>query len=326
MYSLSQFENKESIFNKENPMFKKMKSIGKNGQISLTRLTVIQMKCKSIETIRLDPDELHEGEKIGEGAFGIVYKGSFRGHSVAIKEMKGETNIGDDEEMIKIKKEVAMLVTFRCDFIVHFYGSVFMPNKICIVTEFAQFGSLRDLIRQRVFISEKVRTKILLDVAKGIEYIHNHGILHRDINPSNVLIFDIEHHEDGLINGKLTEFRCAKNMNLVTSGMSFTKGIGTPVYMSPEVLKQEDYNKPADIYSFAITMFECMRWGDAYDPKDNQFQFPWMVTDFVMSGKRLEKPLEINDEIFELITQCWCQDPEERMKISNIVQKLQTFQ
>ncbi|ELP92422.1 protein serine/threonine kinase, putative, partial [Entamoeba invadens IP1] len=52
------------------------------------------------------------------------------------------------------------------------------------------------------------------------------------------------------------------------TNMTFTKGIGTPVYMAPEVLNQEYYKKPADIYSFAITMYETFGWCEAYPDDD----------------------------------------------------------
>ena len=91
-----------------------------------------------------------------------------------------------------------MLDKFRCSYIIHFYGAVFIPHKICIVTEFATYGSLNDLIKQHEIINEQIRIKILIDSAKGIQYLHTNGILHRDIKPDNILIFDIEHNTNEL--------------------------------------------------------------------------------------------------------------------------------
>ena len=55
--------------------------------------------------------------------------------------------------------------------------------------------------------------------------------------------------------------------------MSFTKGIGTPSYMSPEILNRQKYRNPSDIFSFSITMYEVFSWKEAY-PK-SKFKFPW---------------------------------------------------
>ena len=164
----------------------------------------VSIKYKTEITTRLDPDELIENKKIGEGTFGIVYKGIFRGNIVAIKKMKEIKHTPESIE--EFNKEVTMLDKFRCSYIIYFYGAVFIPNKICIVTEFATYGSLNDLINKHEIINEKIRIKILIDSAKGISYLHNNGILHRDIKPDNILIFDIEHYTNEFINGKLNRF------------------------------------------------------------------------------------------------------------------------
>ena len=91
--------------------------------------------------------------------------------------------------------------------------------------------------------------------------------------------------------------------------------------MSPEVLNREHYKKPSDIYSFSITMFECMKWGEAYE--GDQFKFPWNIAKFVISGKRLEKPKGMRDDIYSLINECWKQEPKERLEITQIISKLQ---
>ena len=284
----------------------------------------IGIKAKTELSTRLDPDELIEEKKLGEGSFGIVYKGTFRSNIVAIKKMKDAFH--NEEKMEEFTKEVSMLDKFRCDYIVHFYGAVFIPSKICMVTEFAQYGSLSNLFykRKNEPIRDKMRIKILLDAARGIEYLHTNGILHRDIKPDNILVFDIEHNE-GVVNGKLTDFGSARNINLLMTNMTFSKGVGTPVFMAPEVLKHEHYKAPADIYSFAITMYETMKWGDSYPVSDPRFKFSWNVADFVMSGKRLERLECMNENVYELITQCWQEGPKERLTIDEIVKQLEVL-
>ncbi|MBQ9790523.1 MAG: protein kinase, partial [Clostridia bacterium] len=99
----------------------------------------IPIRFKTAPSTRIDYDELKEEKKLGEGSFGIVYLGDYRGNKVAIKRMKQLDDANVEKGMDEFTKEVKMLDKFRCEYIVHFYGAVFIPNKLCIVTEFAQY-------------------------------------------------------------------------------------------------------------------------------------------------------------------------------------------
>ncbi|ELP92531.1 protein serine/threonine kinase, putative [Entamoeba invadens IP1] len=93
----------------------------------------IPIRATTVMSYRLDYHELIEEKKIGEGSFGIVYKGIFRGNVVCIKKMK-ELLINQESQENEFEKEVSMLVKFKSEFIVHFFGAVFVPNKVCMVT------------------------------------------------------------------------------------------------------------------------------------------------------------------------------------------------
>ena len=71
----------------------------------------------------------------------------------------------------------------------------------------------------------------MLDTAKGLTYLHTNGILHLDIKPDNVLVFSLD--EIITVNGKRTDFGSIRNVNTLMTNMTFTKGVGTPVYMAP---------------------------------------------------------------------------------------------
>ncbi|ELP84135.1 serine/threonine protein kinase HT1, putative [Entamoeba invadens IP1] len=215
-----------------------------------------------------------------------------------------------------------MLDKFISDYIVHFYGAVFARNKVCMVTDYAPFGSLQDLMKHTTSseIDMNLRVKFCLDTSKGILYLHTNGILHRDIKPDNILVFTLKTNET--VNAKLTDFGSSRNINLLMTNMTFTKGIGTPSYMAPEVLKKEKYKKAADIFSFGVTMYECVGWCEAY-PKD-EFKFPWKIAEFVISGKRVVKCPLMSNKIFNIITECWKQNMNERLKIEDIVHYLES--
>ena len=105
--------------------------------------------------------------------------------------------------------------------------------------------------------------------------------------------------------------------------MTFTKGVGSPKYMAPEILNRKKYNMPADIFSFAITMLEVSVWNNAFPL--SQFRFTWDIADYISDGKR---PSLINtiqsQELQQLIQLSWCQNPKERLTIDYIVSLLET--
>ena len=232
------------------------------GSVVFTVLDMAQGKSNDIEipvelvtmlSTKLDFDELDCSTKLGEGSFGIVFLGNYRGSKVAIKKLKGVSD--DEKQMAEFYKETAMLDKFRCRYIINYFGACFIPNKICMVTEYAQWGSVNDLMRKqpkKEDIEDKVRVKILLDAARGIHYLHNNAILHRDIKPDNILVLSIE--PNIKINAKITDFGASRNINAMMNNRTFTKGIGSPAYMSPEVLDRKKYDSSADVYSFAISM------------------------------------------------------------------------
>ena len=134
-----------------------------------------------------------------------------------------------------------MLDKFRCDQIVNFYRACTIPNHVMMVTEYAPCGSLVDRIRKREEPEEHVKAKVILDAAKGLDYLHSNEILHRDIKPDNVIVFSLDQVID--VNAKLTDFGSSRNVNInmMMTNMTFTKGIGTPVNMVPEVVNKSKW-------------------------------------------------------------------------------------
>ncbi|ELP89253.1 protein serine/threonine kinase, putative [Entamoeba invadens IP1] len=278
----------------------------------------LKVETQTVITSKLDYEELIIEKKIGEGSFGIVYKGTFRNHLVAIKKLKNEEM--NEEAIDEFEREIQMLDKFRSEYIVHFYGAVFIPKKICMVTEYATYGSIEDVVDQKIHLSDKLKLKFLWDASKGILYLHENGIIHRDIKPANILVISLDHNEKVI--AKLTDFGSSRNVNMMMTNMTFTKGIGTPVYMAPEILNQDYYKTPADIFSFAITILEIMKGYEVYEK--NTFVFPWNIAEFVSRGLRPSQPENVKNNVFDIVTNMWKQVPNQRWTIERVESELHT--
>ncbi|ELP83566.1 protein serine/threonine kinase, putative [Entamoeba invadens IP1] len=280
------------------------------------KVNEVSVFAETMLSTKLDKDNLKEISVIGEGSFGVVFKGTFNDQIVAIKRIRTETNRDDAFE--EFEKEVSMLDKFRCEYIVHFYGACFLPNYLCLVTELAEFGSIQD-VKDKMPIDIyplHLKTKLMVDAAKGVEYLHINGIFHRDIKPANILVTSLA--EGQKVNAKLTDFGSSRNVNCLKQNSTFTKGIGTPLYMAPEVLITGKYGFESDTYSFGMSLYEVIGWCSAF----SECRYVWNIASKTSNGER--PAFSPNHKLFEdVIASCWRHEIKQRISMSEVVQKLE---
>lgn len=187
-----------------------------------------------------------------------------------------------------------------------------------IITEYFSNGTLSDMIQ-----SEKLghphpgwnNTKKLIAVygiASGLQYMHSHNILHRDIKPSKVLM-------DDSLYPKIRGF----NLIVKCDDKASQKDIkSTPEYMAPEIIMMEPSSKPMDVYSFAMTVYEIMNLQRPFEEIKNPNVIK--ILQKVGSGE-MPKINNTTPKAFQkLIERCWAKDPEERPTFKEIVNLLKT--
>merc|ERR1711871_439841 len=110
--------------------------------------------------------------------------------------------------------------------------------------------------------------RLLVGLGCGLAYIHERDVIHRDIKPSNILVTDGGE-------ARICDFGIARQLQTSSgSEVTYTGQQGSPRYMAPEVIRSERYSNKVDIYSFAITMYEC--WTGGQDPYDGLSAFEIM--------------------------------------------------
>ncbi|CAN6457993.1 unnamed protein product [Victoria cruziana] len=120
------------------------------------------------------------------------------------------------------------------------------PQEFCVVTEFAQ-GELFEILEDDKCLPEKQVQAIAKQLVRALHYLHSNRIIHRDMKPQNILI------GAGSI-VKLCDFGFARAMSLNTVVLRSIKG--TPLYMAPELVREQPYNHTADLWSLGVILYE----------------------------------------------------------------------
>ncbi|KAL3337575.1 hypothetical protein AABB24_029955 [Solanum stoloniferum] len=140
----------------------------------------------------IDLRNLNMGPTFAQGAFGKLYKGTYNGEDVAIKLLEKPENDLERAHLMEqaFQQEVMMLARLKHLNIMCFIGASRKPMVWCIVTEYAKGGSVRlFLVRQQNrSVPLKLAVKQALDMARGMEYVHDLNLIHCDLKSDNLLI------------------------------------------------------------------------------------------------------------------------------------------
>ena len=185
-------------------------------------------------------------EHIGEGSFGKVYKARRKNTGFTVA-MKFITKHGKSEKDIKnLRQEIGILRKLNHENIILMFDAFETDREFCVVTEYAQ-GELFDILQDDQSLPESTVQQIAKQLVKALHYLHSNRIIHRDMKPQNVLIGS-----NGRI--KLCDFGFARAMSSNTIVLTSIKG--TPLYMSPELVKELPYDGASDLWSLGVILYE----------------------------------------------------------------------
>jgi len=206
------------------------------------------------------------GGELGRGAMGVVYKAtdSRLGRSVAIKSLHDYVS-AHPESLVRLEREARALAALNHPNIAGIHGIEEDGGRSFLILEFVDGETLAERL-QRGPISTAEALEIGIQMAAALEAAHEAGIVHRDLKPANVKITP-----DGQV--KVLDFGLARvaapspeasptdqTLNMATGDSQTLPGtlLGTLPYMSPEQARGETAEKTSDIWSWAVTVHECL--------------------------------------------------------------------
>ena len=256
----------------------------------------------------IDPEnEFDLIELVGQGNYGRVYKAM---HKKTGKIYSAKiAYIEKTNEVESFKKEINILSQCNNQYIVHYFGSYIKGHQIWIILEFCDGGSLYELIKilPRNLNEEEIASIVCM-ILKGLIFLHENKKIHRDIKTENILLT-----HEGI--AKLADFGVSTQL-MHSFSKKITK-IGTPFYMSPEVILQNKYDYKCDIWSLGITTIEMAEG----EPPFAKVKGYWVLKKIITHPpKGLKNKEKWSSEFNDFVEKCLIYEPEKRPSAKELLQ------
>ncbi|KAM7473806.1 hypothetical protein LguiB_021049 [Lonicera macranthoides] len=232
--------------------FKRMARLFFFGKSRASEISNLESLQYDFGTLKVATDNFSDANKLGNGGFGVVFKGRLQdGRVIAVKRLS--SNSGEAE----FRNEASLAAKVQHRNLVGLLGFCSKGTERLLVSEFVPNGNLdyylRDPIRRATLDWER-RFKIIRGVARGLLYLHEDSpvrIIHRYVNPRNILL-------DTEMNPKISDFCLAKLCNQEGSEGSGTNLVGTLGYIAPEYFKEGRVSVKLDVFGFGVLILEII--------------------------------------------------------------------
>ncbi|KAJ8103505.1 kinase-like domain-containing protein [Lipomyces tetrasporus] len=234
------------------------------------------------------------GNCIGKGAFGAVYTALnvWTGETVAAKQIS-LSNL-PKAEIQNIMLEIDLLRALDHPNIVRYHGFVKTEDILYIILEYCENGSLTLISRDFGTIPEHLVAIYIAQVLQGLVYLHDQGVIHRDIKGANILTT-----KEGIV--KLADFGVA------TRASDDPQVVGTPNWMAPEIILLNGATSASDIWSVGCTIIELINAKPPYNDLEQMQALYRIVHD-----EHPPFPTGISPQLHDFLMQCFQKEPAHR--------------
>jgi hypothetical protein len=251
--------------------------------------------------------------KLGSGKFGLVKLGIHKktGQKVAIKIMKKSSMDSSDLELVRT--EIEILKICQHPNIIRLYNVFENADYLYIIMEYCYGGDLFSYLENRHFrLSEKRASTIIHQMATAVYYMHSFGVVHRDLKPENVLMTSTD--EDSDI--RILDFGLSK---ILGPYEKCDEPYGTLTYCAPEIIVDEPYSKPVDLWSLGVMTYLMVSGKLPFNAEDENEIARQVVYD---EPNYTRNPIwkSISNECLDFIKKLLDKDQNKRMTIKGVLE------
>ncbi|KAB2079274.1 hypothetical protein ES319_A06G220900v1 [Gossypium barbadense] len=295
-------------------------------------ISTIESLQYDFSTIEVATNNFSNSNKLGEGGFGEVYKGTLpNGQEIAVKRLSRSSGQGIEE----FKNEALLVAKLQHRNLVRLLGFCLEREEKILIYEFVLNKSLDCFLfdpEKQAQLDWSTRYKIIVGVARGILYLHEDSrlkIIHRDLKVSNILL-------DSDMNPKISDFGMARIFGVDQTQGTTKRVVGTYGYMSPEYAMHGQFSVKSDVFSFGVLVLEIIsgkRNSNFYrtDAADDLISYSWKQWKNGTPLELLDTVLKDNYSRNEFIRciqiglLCVQEDPAERPTMATIAMMLNSY-
>ena len=264
---------------------------------------------KTVKSVELNDFQIIK--VLGRGTFGKVCLVQYKPTKeyFAMKSLKKDVLLDMDQVQSTIL-EKKILQSLDHPFLVGMIFCFQTEERIYFIMPFIRGGELFQHLRTEKFFKEDKARFYAASMGLALDYLHNHGIVYRDIKPENILIG-----EDGYL--KLIDFGMAKMLQGNEKATSFC---GTPEYLAPEIITGEGHNRAADWWSYGILLFEMLCGIPPFYCENTERMYD-LITNAEL---RFPKRIQVSDNAKDLIKKLLIKQQDKRLGVNKGFEEIKT--
>ncbi|KAJ7139296.1 hypothetical protein C8R44DRAFT_693749 [Mycena epipterygia] len=254
--------------------------------------------------------------QVAGGGFSDIWKSVVGGQTVAVKSIRIFQDVDIKEALKEFGREAVLWRQLSHPNLLPFFGLYYLDTRLCLVSPWMEHGHLLQFLKNAPSTIDRV--SLILDVARGLEYLHRNKVVHGDLKAMNVLVTPAN--RACIADFGLSAIAVEMSLRFTHSTAIPRPGGGTVRYQAPELLSgKSSIHFGSDVYAFACVCYEILTAKSPFFDVINEMA----VAINVINGHRPSRPETASqDTVWMLIEDCWKQEADQRPTMTEILQRL----